>query len=171
MSILDSISKLRRDYRKGKFDISNAEDNPFTQFESCFDEALNSELIEPTAMTLSTISETGKPSSRVVLLKGVDKGFVFFTNYESRKAKDIEFNKNASLLFYWDKPERQIRIEGVIQKTSAAESEKYFSSRPYESKLGAWASEQSRDLSSRFTLMRRFLRFMSKYKNEYHYLL
>jgi pyridoxamine 5'-phosphate oxidase len=166
MSILDSISKLRRDYSKGTFDISNALDDPFKQFEVWFEEALNAGLIEPTAMTVSTVSSELKPSSRVVLLKGVDRGFVFFTNYESRKGTEINDNPNAALLFYWDKLERQIRIEGRLEKTNENESEAYFLTRPYESKVGAWASKQSRDLSSRFTLIREFLRFMGKFKND-----
>jgi pyridoxamine 5'-phosphate oxidase len=167
MSLLDSISGLRRDYTKGKFDVTNADDNPFIQFEKWFADAVSSGSIEPNAMILSTASKECKPSSRVVLIKYADeRGIVFYSNYNSRKGREIEENPNASLLFYWDKLERQVRIEGKLQKISKEESEKYFNSRPYESKLGAWASKQSQILESRFTLIRRVVKYMQKFKND-----
>ncbi len=167
MSLLDSISGLRKDYTKGKFDVSNAEASPFKQFEIWFDEAMNSGLIEPTAMSLSTVSANSKPSSRMVLLKKVDdRGFVFYSNYESRKGRELAHNPNASLLFYWDTLERQVRIEGIVEKLSTKESEEYFKTRPYESKLGAWASKQSEILSTRFTLIKRVVKYMQKFKTD-----
>ncbi len=167
MSLLDSISGLRRDYTKGKFDISNAEDSPFKQFEKWFADALNTDLVEPNAMVLSTATKDAKPSSRVVLIKYIDeRGIVFYTNYNSRKGLEIGENPYASLLFYWDKLERQVRIEGQLVKISQKESEEYFKTRPYESKLGAWASKQSTTLDSRFTLIRRVVKYMQKFKTD-----
>lgn len=167
MSLLDSISNLRRDYSKGKFDITNAIPNPFEQFRVWFDEALHSQMLEPTAMVVSTVSQNQKPSSRVVLLKNYDDtGFVFFTNYESRKGQEIQNNSNAAILFYWDFFERQIRIEGTIEKVNQDDSEAYFNSRPYESKIGAWASKQSQPLSSRFSLIRDVVKLIAKYPKE-----
>lgn len=167
MSLINSISNLRRDYSKGKFDITNAAPSPFEQFSIWFDEALNSQMIEPTAMVVSTVSNDKRPSSRVVLLKSYDDtGFVFFTNYESRKGQELYSNNNASILFYWDFFERQIRIEGKIEKVSKEVSEAYFKTRPYESKIGAWASKQSKNLSSRFTLIREVVKLIAKYPKD-----
>ena len=164
MSILDSIYSLRRDYNSGKFDVSNAADTPFKQFEAWFDVVMKSDFIEPTAMVLSTATLNGKPSSRVVLLKKADEnGFIFYSNYDSRKGNEIKNNPAGSLLFYWDKLERQVRIEGIIEKISKEESEKYFNTRPYESRLGAWASRQSEKLVSRFSLIREVAKLMLKY--------
>lgn len=164
MSILDSLYSLRRDYKKGKFDENTAHQSPFEQFSIWFEEASNSDIFEPNAMTLATSTPGGKPSARVVLIKKADEnGFVFYTNYESRKGDELELNPNASLLFYWDKLERQVRIEGVVEKVSSEESNDYFSSRPYESRLGAWASKQSKKLNSRFTLLRQVALLMAKY--------
>ncbi len=167
MALLDSISGLRRDYTRGKFDVSNAESSPFAQFEIWFNEAISAGMIEPTAMSLSTVSDDLRPSSRMVLLKKADEsGFVFYTNYNSRKGKELASNPNAALLFYWDILERQVRIEGRIEKLTREESEEYFRTRPYESKLGAWASKQSEILSSRFTLIRLVVKYMKKFKRD-----
>lgn len=167
MSLFDSISGLRKDYTKGKFDVSNALDDPFKQFENWFLEMLDSGFYEPNAMTLSTASVEGKPSARVVLIKYADEnGIVFYTNYNSHKGHDLAQNPLAALLFYWDKLERQIRIEGKVEKISKEESEKYFRTRPYESRLGAWASKQSQILPTRFTLIRRVVKYMNKFKND-----
>jgi pyridoxamine 5'-phosphate oxidase len=167
MSIIDSLFDLRRDYLNGQFDDSTADDNPFRQFELWFEQATASGLIEPNAMTVATSTLSGKPSIRVVLIKKVDKnGFVFFTNYDSRKGQEIQENPQASLLFYWDNLERQVRIEGKIEKVSLEESEEYFKSRPYESRLGAWASKQSTVLKSRFSLMRSVVKLMAKYPGD-----
>lgn len=131
-------------------DIDNLDADPITQFRYWLNQALNSNAADPTAMILSTVSKAGKPSSRVVLLKGVDNyGFTFFTNYESRKAEDIAANPFGSLLFYWPVMERQVRIEGKIMKTSPHESDEYFVTRPEGSKIGAWASPQSKRIPNR----------------------
>jgi pyridoxamine 5'-phosphate oxidase len=139
--------------------------NPFIQFEKWFDEAIKAEMLEPNAMVLSTVSNENKPSSRVLLLKKLDdKGFIFFTNYESRKGNEIANNPNASLLFYWDQLERQIRIEGIIEKITFEESDDYFQTRPYTSRIGAWASKQSQLLKSRTILVKDAAFLMAKYK-------
>jgi pyridoxamine 5'-phosphate oxidase len=164
MDLFKSIADIRRDYAQGSFSEAVADDNPFIQFAKWFDDATNSNLLEPTAMTLSTTGVDLRPTSRVVLLKKFDEsGFVFYSNYESDKGRQIDENPQVSLLFFWDKLERQIRINGVCAKTSPEESDEYFQSRPYTSKLGAWASEQSRLLSSRFALIRRVAKLMVKY--------
>ncbi|MFC2130572.1 pyridoxamine 5'-phosphate oxidase [Bacteroidota bacterium] len=167
MSIMDSLNALRRDYGSYKFDENTAKDNPLEQFKLWFDEAVKADFLDVNAMVLSTADKTGKPSSRVVLLKNYDeRGYVFFTNYESRKGLEITENPNASLLFFWDKLERQIKIEGLVEKITDKESFEYFRTRDYTSRLGAWASDQSRPLSSRFKLMRKVAGFMTKYPKE-----
>lgn len=146
----DLIYSLRKDYQSRSLDEQTARPDPFEQFEQWMSEAIAAEVEEPNAMVVSTVSETGKPSSRIVLLRGFDRrGFVFYTNYDSKKATEIGSNPNASLLFFWPALERQIRVDGVVSKTSRAESEAYFATRPRESQIGAWASAQSRALESR----------------------
>ncbi len=163
-TLIAILQSLRRDYTAGKLDETTAHDNPFEQFRIWFLEVLSQGFIEPNAMVLSTASKSGIPSSRVVLLKKFDeRGFVFYTNYESQKGKELAENPYASLLFYWDKLERQIRINGKVEKTSVEESEEYFRTRPYLSRIGAWASKQSSPLRSRFTLMREVARLTLKY--------
>jgi len=131
-------------------EIDNLDADPIIQFRYWLNEALNANVPEPTAMVLSTATPEGKSSSRVVLLKGVDNyGFTFFTNYESKKAMHIADNPAGSLLFYWQALERQVRIEGKILKTAAHESDEYFVTRPEGSKIGAWASPQSRRIPNR----------------------
>jgi len=144
------ISSIRKEYALKQLDESEVDNNPFVQFGTWFDDALIAEINEPNAMILSTVSSEGRPSSRVVLLKGFDKnGFTFFTNYKSRKALHIDNNPFASLLFFWPELERQIRIEGEIIKVSPEESDEYFNSRPEGSKIGAWVSPQSRVIHGR----------------------
>lgn len=158
---------MRRDYSKAALTENSVDQNPFKQFDIWFNEAIGAEMLEPNAMVLSTSNIEGKPSSRVVLLKNFNElGFVFYTNYESRKANEIDENPNASLLFYWDKLERQIRIEGKIEKVSFEESNEYFQSRPYTSRIGAWASKQSNLLKSRFSLMKDVALLMAKYPKD-----
>jgi pyridoxamine 5'-phosphate oxidase len=141
---------IRMENHSAKIDIDNLDINPIIQFKYWLNEALKSNVQEPTAMVLSTASSEGKPSSRVVLLKALDQiGFTFFTNYESRKAKDITDNPVGSLLFYWSVLERQVRIEGKILKTAPHESDEYFITRPEGSKIGAWASPQSKRIPNR----------------------
>ena len=160
------IQNLRRQYSKSTLSVSSVSKDPFKQFEKWFQDVLNSGFLEPNAMTLATASKAGKPSARVVLLKGIhDGGFVFYTNYKSKKGKDIEDNPYGSILFYWDRLERQVRIEGKIEKVSQQESEEYFNTRPYKSRVGAWASKQSTVIESRSAIVREFLKFMMKFKS------
>jgi pyridoxamine 5'-phosphate oxidase len=148
---------LRQNYDVGALDEADADADPFRQFTRWFDEALNADLMEPNAMALATVDAHGRPGSRMVLLKGVDeKGFVFFTNYESRKGLDLAANPMAALLFWWDRLHRQVRVEGRVEKVEDAESERYFQSRPYGSRIGAAASPQSRVIGSRVELEERF---------------
>ena len=159
------IQNLRRQYSKSTLSVSSVSKDPFKQFEKWFQDVLNSGFLEPNAMTLATASKAGKPSARVVLLKGIhDGGFVFYTNYKSKKGKDIEDNPYGSILFYWDRLERQVRIEGKIEKVSQQESEEYFNTRPYKSRIGAWASKQSTVIESRSAIVREFLKYMMKFK-------
>ena len=139
-----SIADLRKEYRHSSFDESGAAPDPLVQFNRWFDEAQAAGLPEPNAMTLATADARGLPSARIVLIKGVDhEGFVFFTNYASRKGAELAVNPHASLLFHWVELERQVRIEGSVAKVSAAESDEYYRSRPVSSRLSAWASAQS----------------------------
>ena len=132
------------------------ESDPIQQFQKWFQAAVDANLPLPEAMSLSTVSREGKPSARMVLLKRVDqKGFVFFTNYRSSKAKDLEANNNAALVFFWPQLEKQVRVEGTVTKTTAAESREYFASRPRGSQIGAWASPQSEIIFSRAELEHR----------------
>jgi pyridoxamine 5'-phosphate oxidase len=157
MSSQPSIADLRRDYAREKLDEADVALDPFQQFTHWFDEALKAELIEPNAMVLATAGSGQRPAARTVLLKGFDRrGFVFFTNYGSRKGAEMRDNPYASLLFLWLELERQIRIEGTIEKTSTAESDEYYLSRPVESRLGAWASAQSRPAASRAAIEAEF---------------
>jgi pyridoxamine 5'-phosphate oxidase len=142
------------------------EPNPFRQFEHWFQAAVNARLNEPNAMALATASEQGVPSVRMVLLKYWDQqGFVFFTNYSSRKSQEISQNSHVALLFYWEPLHRQVRIEGVAEKISAAESFTYFTSRPRGSQLGAWCSAQSTVISSRSILMAKLAEIKQKFQD------
>lgn len=164
---MEDVSQIRRDYKKNKLDEHSVPSEPFSFFDKWIKEALQGNFLEPTAFVLSTVSKDNKPSSRVLLLKGYDdKGFMFYTNYTSKKGQDIESNDNVSMLFFWDQYERQIRIEGKVEKLSHEESNKYFQSRPYTSRIGAWASKQSQILKSRFTLMRAAAKYMIKFKTD-----
>lgn len=148
------IADLRENYEKGALLESDAAASPFDQFQAWFDQALTAAVPEPNAMTLATVDENGQPSARIVLLKGFDAdGFVFFTNYLSRKGRELELQPRASLLFFWPLLERQIRIEGSVTRVSAEESDAYFASRPLGSRLGAWVSEQSSEIADRDVLV------------------
>ncbi len=145
-----SIADLRRDYTLHGLTESEADPNPFVQFRTWFDQALTARLPEPNAMTVATVGADGQPSARVVLLKGFDeRGFVFYTNYSSRKAVELIAQPRAALTFYWPELERQVRVEGSAEKVTDAESEAYFNSRPLASRLGAWASPQSQVIAGR----------------------
>jgi len=161
---MSTLADLRKNYSLGSLDIADADPNPFRQFDVWFKQAIDAQLPEPNTMTLATVDARGRPSARIVLIKGVDeRGFVFFTNYESRKGLELAQNPHASLLFYWIELERQVRVEGTVVKTSAAESDTYFASRPVGSRIGAWASEQSKVIESRAALEAREREFIAQY--------
>ncbi|MEH6456899.1 MAG: pyridoxamine 5'-phosphate oxidase [Cocleimonas sp.] len=144
------ISDYRREYTKGGLNREDLSESPFELFETWLKQADEADAAEPTAMTLATVSKSGKPTQRTVLLKMFDeKGFVFFTNYSSQKSQQIDENPNVSILFGWRELERQVEINGRAEKISTAESLKYFLSRPRGSQLGAWASTQSSPISTR----------------------
>ena len=164
---MKEIKNLRVDYSGDLIDIKKLKSNPIKQFEIWFKKAKKENVIEPNAMVLSTISKNNLLNSRTVLLKNItDKGFVFFTNYESRKANDIMHNNNVSLVFLWKKIERQVIIKGKAVKITKRDSKKYFDSRPEKSKIAAWASKQSKELHNSNDLIKRFKNFENKFKNK-----
>lgn len=153
---MPSISDIRTDYKHGALDEEHAAADPIDQFSRWWDEALRAEVVEPNAMTLASADADGKPAARTVLLKGFDaQGFVFYTNYESRKGRELAANPRASLLFFWRELERQVRIDGRVERVDAEESDAYFASRPLASRIGAWASPQSQPISGKAWLMAR----------------
>lgn len=152
----DTIANLRRDYALEALTETDVHEDPTVQFARWFEEALNANVSEPNAFVLATATPEGRPSARVMLLKGLDaRGFTFFTNYESRKGREILANPWVAMDFFWDKLERQVRVEGRAEKVSAEESDAYFASRPHGSRLGAWASSQSSRITSREELEER----------------
>jgi pyridoxamine 5'-phosphate oxidase len=160
-----SVADLRKEYTRSGLSESDALPDPINQFRHWFDEALAANLHEPNAMTLATATPDGRPSARIVLLKGYDgRGFVFYTNYEGRKARDLEANPNCALVFYWGELERQVRIEGRGVQVSDKESDAYFASRPRGSRLGAWVSEQSRPVEDRSKLEERLKELEEEYE-------
>jgi pyridoxamine 5'-phosphate oxidase len=164
---MHNIENIRKEYTLKDLDISHVHKDPLKQFSVWFDEAIKSNLEEPTAMTLATISPENKPSSRVVLLKGIeDGGFIFYTNYNSKKAKDIEQNPYVCLNFHWVELERQVRIQGKISKISEAKSTAYFKMRPRASQIGALASDQSQIINSRKELEDRFNELTAQYEGK-----
>ncbi|MDZ7657832.1 pyridoxamine 5'-phosphate oxidase [Fodinibius sp.] len=161
------ISELRREYSQQALAESEVCEDPIDQFMEWFRQAYSADLLDVNAMTLSTATKQGKPSSRIVLLKGVDEaGFRFYTNYGSRKGQELNENPHAALCFYWAPLERQVRIEGEVERVSRSMSEDYFKQRPRESKLGAWASEQSTKVSSRKELENRFQEIKEQFENQ-----
>jgi len=147
---MNNISAIRKDYQLQSLDEKDVLPNPISQFEKWWNDAVSSDILEVNAMTLATASKSGRPSARIVLLKEFrEEGFIFFTNYESHKGQELLENPQACLVFFWKELERQVKIEGVAEKISAEESEAYFISRPEGSRIGAWASPQSRVISSR----------------------
>lgn len=160
-----SVSDLREEYRRSGLNESELAADPMEQFRIWFEEALDANLHEPNAMALATATEGGMPSARMVLLKGHDeRGFVFYTNYEGRKARDLEENPRAAIVFYWGELERQVRVEGNVSRVSEEESDEYFASRPRGSRLGAWASEQSRTVEDRRSLERKLRSLEGEYE-------
>ena len=153
---MPSIADIRTDYKHGALDDEHAAADPFDQFSRWWDEALRAEVLEPNAMTLASADAEGRPAARTVLLKGFDaQGFVFYTNYESRKGRELTANPRASLLFFWRELERQVRIDGTVERVSNEESDAYYASRPLASRIGAWASPQSQPISGKAWLMAR----------------
>ncbi|HUL68006.1 MAG TPA: pyridoxamine 5'-phosphate oxidase [Burkholderiaceae bacterium] len=149
-----TIQHLRQEYKRGALDETHADADPFKQFGRWWDEALAADVLEANAMILATADSSGRPSARTVLLKGFDaSGFVFFTNYESRKGEELGTNPLAALLFFWRELERQVRIEGSVERIASDESDAYFRSRPLASRIGAWASPQSKVISGRAWLV------------------
>ncbi len=154
---MQSIADIRRDYKLEKLDEHQVASNAMQQFESWWNEAVNSNIDEVNAMTLATADKSGMPAARIVLLKGYSKeGFIFFTNYESHKGKQLLENPFASLVFFWKELERQIRVTGTVKKISEEESDTYFNSRPQMSKIGAWASPQSAVINDRSVIEKQF---------------
>lgn len=152
-----NLADLRRDYTKNGLLEADVDADPFRQFAVWFEQATRAGIVEPNAMSHATVSPEGQPSIRIVLLKGVDdQGFIFFTNYESRKGRDMITNPKSALLFFWSALERQVRIEGIIEKIDHNQSKAYFDSRPEGSRIGAWSSHQSEVVNSRDALEKRY---------------
>jgi pyridoxamine 5'-phosphate oxidase len=162
-----SIADLRREYTLAGLRRADLDADPIIQFEKWLQQALAANLTEPTAMTLATADREGRPSARIVLLKGVDgRGFTFFTNYESRKGGELTENPNAALVLFWAELERQVCIAGTVSKVSREESAKYFNSRPKGSRLAAWVSSQSEAIANREVLETRANELQAKYPGE-----
>ena len=163
---MTTLADIRREYASRALDEKDAHADPMQQFTLWFDEALKSQILDVNAMTLATASRKGEPSARTVLLKGTDEhGFVFYTNYDSAKGRDLADNPRASLLFFWAELERQVRINGSVTKTTRAESDQYFHSRPVESQISAASSNQSHPVAGRSQLEQRYAELAAKYKD------
>mgnify|MGYP002395660130 CR=1 FL=1 len=161
-----SVADLRKDYRAATLEESEASSDPFEQFERWWQDTLNAEISEPNGMTLATVGVDGRPSARIVLLKGFDRsGFNFFTNYDSRKGQELEHRPYGAIVFWWEPLERQVRIEGRVERLSAEESDVYYSRRPKGSRLGAWASPQSQVIEGRRILEENQAKFESQYRH------
>lgn len=151
---MSTLSDLRKSYERDELDEQGAANEPLTQFRLWMEQALAAQVPEPNAMTLATVGENGRPSSRIVLIKDLDaRGIVWYTNYDSRKGRELAHHPFAALQFHWVEMERVVRIEGRVEKVSDAESDAYYASRPLDSRLGAWASPQSQVISSRAVLV------------------
>lgn len=164
---MPSIGDLRRDYARAKLDEASVNSDPLVEFARWFDEAVKAQVQEPNAMTLATATPDGAPSGRIVLLKGFDpRGFVFFTDYRSRKGSELEDNPRAALVFYWPELERQVRITGNTSRTGREESEAYYRSRPRGSRISAWVSHQSQVIASRRVLEDRLPQLDTQYPGD-----
>ena len=161
------LNTIRHDFAKQTLDEKDVNANPFLQFAKWFEEAVGAQVIDPNAMTVCSATKEGKPSARIVLLRNFsESGFVYYTNYNSRKGTEIEKNPNCALLFFWPELERQIRIEGIVKKQTFEESDLYFNSRPRESKISAWTSEQSKVIANREALNEKYEILNKKYPDE-----
>ncbi len=163
----EEVEKLRRDYKGKGIEKESVYDDPLKQFEEWFQVAVESDLIDSNAMTLATADAQGRPSSRVVLLKGYDeRGFVFYTNYKSRKSEELDKNPHASMCFYWKEFERQIRIRGQVERLPYEESKSYFDTRPRDSQIGAWASIQSDVVKNRAELESNYKKYKEQFEGQ-----
>ena len=163
----NAIADIRKDYKLASLEEVDVAANPFDQFTRWWNEAVASQIDEVNAMTLATVNATGVPAARIVLLKGYNPdGFIFFTNYESDKGKNLAQNPHAAIVFFWKELERQIRIEGTVEKVSAEESDRYFNSRPASSRIGAWASPQSAVIENRLVIEQNVERYSSIFAND-----
>ena len=163
----NEIADIRKDYKLASLEEADVAANPIDQFTRWWNEAVASQIDEVNAMTLATANAAGVPAARIVLLKGYNpNGFIFFTNYESDKGKNLAQNPHAALVFFWKELERQIRIEGTVEKVSAEESDRYFNSRPASSRIGAWASPQSAVIENRLVIEQNVERYSSIFAND-----
>ena len=161
---MDDIANLRKSYERAELDESASLPDTTAQFELWLQQAIDAKLPEPNAMTLATVGANGRPSTRIVLIKGVDaRGIAWYTNYESRKGRELAGQPFAALQFHWVELERVVRIEGRVEKTSAAESDAYFATRPLDSRIGAWASPQSTVIESRAVLVANAAKISARY--------
>lgn len=158
---------LRKEYKRGRLDESELDPDPFAVFAQWLQTAVESEIWEPNAMTLATATPDGRPSARVVLLKSCDdRGFVFYTNYDSRKGRELDLNAQAAAVFWWGPLERQVRVEGRVAKLAPAESDEYYLERPFGARIGAWASPQSQVIASRTVLDERWRQIEEAYRQQ-----
>jgi pyridoxamine 5'-phosphate oxidase len=160
------ISDIRIDYSLKSLDVSDVLDSPIEQFKVWFNEALEAKVLEVNAMSLATVKKDGRPNARIVLLKGVDTGFLFFTNYLSTKGRELEENPFVAATFYWAELERQVRLSGKVEKVTAVESDEYYFSRPFSSQIGAWVSPQSEAIQNRDFLIEREAKLLEQFTPE-----
>lgn len=164
---MQNLKDIRREYTMASLDIANVDPNPLKQFEKWFDEALKADVLEVNAFNLATLNEHGRPTSRIVLLKGIEaEEFYFYTNYQSKKGRELEQNGACAMTFFWPELERQIRIEGFAQRAESEKSDLYFASRPRGSQIGAWSSPQSTPILNREILEQRAKNITEKFKDE-----
>ena len=163
--IVNYLNEIRRDFSGKPLTEESVNQNPIEQYGVWFEEAVNAQLLDPYAMSITTVSSEGQPSTRIVYMRGIkDEGFVFYTNYNSAKGKDLEANNKVALNFFWGELERQIRVEGLVEKVSDAISDAYFAKRPRESQIGAWASSQSEEITDRKQLEEQVAFYTEKFK-------
>lgn len=162
-----NIADLRKEYTRAKLDREHVAADPLAQFETWFQEAVQAQILEPSAMTLATVDAAGQPAARIVLLKGVSEGdFLFFTNYHSQKGRELAARPQAALLFFWPELERQVRVEGTVGFATAQESDAYFASRPLASRIGAWASPQSEKIPDRTVIEQNVAAMSARYGDQ-----